>query len=406
MRPTRPRIGVNLKTINKQAPQRVVEQLRREDELNRAIIETADCLIIVLDVFGHIVRFNRACRDLTCYAEEEVLGRNFLELLIPGPEQSGVAGAFRELTDGRFSNRYENSWLTRDGRKRRILWSNTSLLDYSGQVEYVVATGIDITDLRQAQELAETERERLAVSLSSIGDAVIATDPGGRVTLMNPAAEALTGWQASEAVGRSLAEVFHILDENSREPVEDPVERVTQQGIVVGLGNHTVLVRRDGYELAIEDSAAPIRNRSGEITGVIIVFRDVSEKRQQQKALAESEKRFRLLAHNAQDVIYRIALVPERKFEFVSPSVTRIIGYTPEEHYQDPDLAFKLVHPDDLSQLLHLASGDIDWGKPVVVRWMKKDGTVIWTEQQNTPVFDENGRLVAMEGMSRAALYP
>ncbi len=109
----------------------------------------------------------------------------------------------------------------------------------------------------------------------------------------------------------------------------------------------------------------------------------------------------RLLAENAQDLIYRVRLKPEQEFEYVSPSATKITGYTPADHYQDPALGYKLVHPDDRQLLEAAARGDVSFEDPLVLRWVKKDGTIIWTEQRNTPVTDDAGELIAIEGMAR-----
>ncbi len=129
----------------------------------------------------------------------------------------------------------------------------------------------------EAEQRLWEEKELAEVTLSSIGDAVITTDMAGQVTFMNGVAERLTGYTAAEARGRPLTDVFHILDETSRLPIPNPVDVVLATGVVVGLGNHTVLVARDGRELNIEDSAAPIRDRDGGILGVVLVFHDVTE---------------------------------------------------------------------------------------------------------------------------------
>ncbi len=147
------------------------------------------------------------------------------------------------------------------------------------RLRFVVNVFRDVTE-RQAQEDAlRVSREWFSTALHSIGDAVIATDAAGKVTFLNPVAQELTGWSSEEAVGRRLSEVFPILDEGTRQPVESPVERVLARGRVVGLANHTLLVRRDRVEIAIDDSAAPIRTRAGELAGVVLVFRDVTEER-------------------------------------------------------------------------------------------------------------------------------
>jgi PAS domain S-box-containing protein len=143
---------------------------------------------------------------------------------------------------------------------------------------------------RIEQELQQ-ERQKLQVTLLSIGDAVITTDPRGRVQLVNPVAAALTGWPQADAEGRPLEEVFRIIDEETQATVEAPVRRVVREGAVVGLANHATLIHRDGSERPIDDSAAPIRNHDGSLQGVVLVFRDVTERRRAEgrlRALNES----------------------------------------------------------------------------------------------------------------------
>ena len=117
------------------------------------------------------------------------------------------------------------------------------------------------------------------VTLASIGDGVITTDTQGRVTFLNPVAESLTGWHLQEAAGQPLGSVFRIINEESRQPVESPTVRALRDGVVVGLANHRLLIAKDGTERPIDDSAAPIRNAKGEVAGVVLVFRDISERR-------------------------------------------------------------------------------------------------------------------------------
>ena len=118
-----------------------------------------------------------------------------------------------------------------------------------------------------------------------------------------------------------------------------------------------------------------------------------------ERALEESERKFRLIAEKASDLIYRIELYPEQKFSYVSPSSTKLTGYTPEDHYANPNLGFELVHPDDREKLRDLLE-HVD-RSPVVLRWIKKNGEVVWAEQLNVPVYDNDGRLIAIEGIAR-----
>jgi PAS domain S-box-containing protein len=144
---------------------------------------------------------------------------------------------------------------------------------------------------RRAEQQLREQREWLRVSLKSIGDAVIATDIKGFVNFINPTAEALTSWTLSEAVRRPLAEVFHIVNEETRQPVENVFTIIRREGIVVGLANHTILIAKDGREIPIEDSGAPIKDHNGEMIGVIVVFHDVSERRRVEQERSESLKR-------------------------------------------------------------------------------------------------------------------
>jgi PAS domain S-box-containing protein len=142
---------------------------------------------------------------------------------------------------------------------------------------------------RRAEELFQSE-QHLRTTLASIGDGVISCDADGKIQTMNLVAQELTGWLESEARHRPLAQVFHILDETTRQPVEDPVTRVKQLNRIAGFAKHTVLIRKDLGELSIDDSGAPIRNEAGELTGVVMVFRDITMDRKTRAALLANEK--------------------------------------------------------------------------------------------------------------------
>jgi PAS domain S-box-containing protein len=150
-----------------------------------------------------------------------------------------------------------------------------------------LATQIELALFKhQTDRQIREQREWLRVTLTSIGDSVIATDAQGRITFVNPVAESLTGWKAEEAMGRPIASVFRIVNEQTGQTVEEPVTRVLREARTVSLVNHTALVTRDGRTAPIEDSAAPILDAAGQVIGAVLVFHDVTEKRQTEKALA------------------------------------------------------------------------------------------------------------------------
>ncbi|OFX41167.1 MAG: hypothetical protein A2X03_02235 [Bacteroidetes bacterium GWA2_40_15] len=149
--------------------------------------------------------------------------------------------------------------------------------------------------LLEAGTALNESQEEFRTTLYSIGDAVITTDIKGCIRNMNVVAEKLTGWKEPDVVGRSIIEVFNIVSEESREKVESPVQRVLKEGLVVGLANHTLLISKDGNEIPIADSGAPIRNEKGVITGVVLVFRDQTQERASQRILHENEQKLRKL---------------------------------------------------------------------------------------------------------------
>jgi PAS domain S-box-containing protein len=149
----------------------------------------------------------------------------------------------------------------------------------------------EVTKRKQAEEELSRQREWLHVTLSSIGDAVIASDTEGRITFLNHVAITLTGWQSEEVLGQPIQGVFRIINEKTRQPAEDLIMRVLSEKRVVGLANDTALVTKDGREVPIEDSAAPIMDSAGKVIGVVLVFHDVTEKRRAQARLREALER-------------------------------------------------------------------------------------------------------------------
>ena len=157
--------------------------------------------------------------------------------------------------------------------------------------EMELHTNIEIALYKSGLEKKLKENEQLlATTLRSIGDAVITTDVNGSVTFMNPVAESLTGWRQKDAVRRPLKDVFNIIDEHTGEQIEDPVTRVLRDGVAVGLANNTVLIAKDGTKRSIDDSGAPIKDCKGNIMGVVLVFRDITEKRRAERELLKADK--------------------------------------------------------------------------------------------------------------------
>jgi len=163
----------------------------------------------------------------------------------------------------------------------------------------MISTVWDGTERKLAEDRLKAGEQRLSMTLNSIGDAVISTDIDGKIIRMNPVAEKLTGWPFDSAEGRKLNEIFYIINAHTRQPVDNPVEKVLQTGKIVGLANHTVIISKDGNECQIADSASPIKDEKGNINGVVLVFRDVTEKYEKDRQLKESEEKYKTLFNNS-----------------------------------------------------------------------------------------------------------
>ena len=184
--------------------------------------------------------------------------------------------------------------------------------------------------LQQTNATLRASEESLSVTLSSIGDAVIATDAQARVTRLNPVAEELTGWTQAEACGRPVDEVFHIINQETREPTTIPVIATLVHGTVQGLANHTILIARDGSECAIADSCAPIRDRSTEVIGAVLVFRNVTEEHAVQQALRDSAALVQTVLNTVVDGIVTLH-ARGGIVETANPAAERMFGYTAAE---------------------------------------------------------------------------
>ncbi|MEQ1504338.1 MAG: ATP-binding protein, partial [Myxococcota bacterium] len=259
-----------------------------EDRLS-AVVEGVDEGITVIDRSGRLVFANAVAAKMSGFpssvellraTSDEVVARFelFDEAGAPfDPERLPARVLLRTGVPSEVTVRFRPRDAVEGGRWVTI--RATPIHDPTGAIGWAISVFRDVSARREQLEALQLSREWFSTALNSIGDAVIATDRDGLVTFLNPIATALTGWTSADAVGRTLREVFPISDEATRQPVESPVERAIRENAVVGLADDTVLVRRDGTSVAIDDSAAPIRDPHGRLVGVVLVFRDVSQRR-------------------------------------------------------------------------------------------------------------------------------
>lgn len=396
------------------------ESLRQIEERFRLLIENAtDYAIFVLDTQGYVATWNAGAERIKGYKADEIIGQHFSRFY---PTEANDRGwPAHELQVATKEGRFEDEgWRVRkDGTQ---FWGNvviTALKDEHGNLRGFSKITRDMTERKASEENArrlaeestarrmaeesarqiQEQRERLHVTLASIGDAFISTDAEGRVEFLNSVAEELVGWKNAEAVGLPLVDVFRIVNEDSRLPVDNPALRALREGVVVGLANHTILIARNGEEHPIDDSAAPIRNAAGAVVGCVLVFRDVSEQRQAAQAAHRNQELLRL--------IHKIGRIGHWEWNSVtdennwSPEIEALYGLPPggfEGGYQG---WAKLLHPEDLSRAEEDVRRAMETGEYFSeFRVIWPDGSIHWLETRAHVFKDAHGRPERIMGVN------
>ncbi len=399
------------------------EKLRLSEERFRLMVESVeDYAIFMLDSEGRVATWNAGAERIKGYRAEEIIGRHFscfypqeaIDRDWPGEELK------RAKADGRFE---DEGWRIRKDGSR--FWANvviTALRDEAGTLRGFAKVTRDLTQRREAEEnerrllkeevarkAAEInkleaervhqeesrQRQQLHVTLNSIGDAVIVTDQEGLITFLNPVAVALTGWEPEDAAGKPLDEVFHIVHEETRKLVENPVSRVLREGIVVGLANHTILIAKDGREIPIDDSGAPIRGEDGDIAGVVLVFRDVTEAR---KAV-ETRLHLAAIVESSDDAIISKSL--EGIILSWNHGAEQLYGYTAEEIIGQP--LSLLVPPESPNELPEIMER-IKRGERLEhfeTQRIRKDGKRVDVSLSISPIKNAEGKIIGASKIAR-----
>jgi PAS domain S-box-containing protein len=337
-------------------PPRGLDAIADPRALLTGLFELAPVAFQVYRADGHCLLVNDAFRRLfgsepppeyNLFHDDILARQGFLDLV-----RRAFAGETVQLPPHWYDPRELEQLEVREGRRVAISVTLFPLRGASGAVEHVALCFQDVTaELERAEERDRLQRaldalqrseEEVSSTINSIGDAVIATDATGRIARMNRIAEQLTGWPAAEALHRPLVEVFRIVSEATRAPMDNPVERVLREDRVVGLANHTLLIARDGTERAIADSGAPIRRSDGQIGGVVLVFRDHTAERAAARALLESEARKAAIMEAALDAI--VVMDHDGKIVEFNPAAEMLFGYRRDEAVGRP-VAETLVPP-------------------------------------------------------------
>jgi PAS domain S-box-containing protein len=399
------------------------EKLRVSEERFRLMVEgVRDYAIFMLDPLGRVVTWNAGAERIKGYTADEIIGEHFSRFYPPDAiaRDWPAEELRRAAADGRIE---DEGWrLRKDGSR---FWANvviTAMRDADGALRGFTKVTRDLTERREAEESARQllqeeaarkaaeasarealwaqheerrQREQLHVTLSSIGDAVIVADVDGKITFINPVAATLTGWSAQEAVGQPVEQVFHIINEETRQTVENPVSKVLREGVIVGLANHTMLLAKDGREIPIDDSGAPVRGDDGALIGVVLVFRDVTEMR---RAMVD-RLHLAAIVESSDDAIISQAL--DGTIVSWNQGAERLYGYSAEEIVGKPlSLLVPSDHPDELPAILERIKRDERIEHLETVR-VRKDGSRVDVSLTISPVKNAQGKVIAASKIAR-----
>ncbi|HWG47207.1 MAG TPA: PAS domain S-box protein [Gemmataceae bacterium] len=375
--------------------------------------------MLLLTAEGTILAANKGVEDRLGLPLDELQGQQLAELVSDAPETISpylrACARSRKMVLGSLRFARKNGGITPcrcEGAVFRPRNADTPalllvrLVPKETAVSQFIALNQRVTELtkeiarRTAAETALHEKsESLHVTLASIGDAVIATDEHGMVTFLNRIAESLTGWRQEEATGKPLETIFHIVNEKTRRVVENPVAKVIREGVIIGLANHTILIARDGTERPIDDSGAPIRGKQGEILGVVLVFRDISERRKSEEEIRANEEQLRLALDAGRMGTWDWNILTD---EVVwSPTLEAIHGMEAGAFEGNFAAVRKTIHPEDSDHFLRAITESLQQDKAchIEYRMVWPDGAIHWLEGRGQVFHDEVGRPVRMMGI-------
>ncbi len=352
---------------------RTNDSLRESEQRFRHMIEHNPDAILIVDKDGTIRFVNPAAEKLFHLSADNVLEREFGHPVISG-----------EHTEINIV-RHDNDMVIAEMRSIEMAWE--------GQSVFLVSVR-EITKRKKAEISVKKSEEKLRVTLNSIGDAVISTDTKSRISRMNPEAERLTGWSFREAKGLHLSTVFNIVKNQTGEKAENPVERVLSTGGTIGLANHTLLISKDGNRYQIADSGAPIRDDDGNIIGVVLVFRDVSEEYKLRQQVDASEKQFRDLYENAPNAYFSVGV--DGIVHMCNKQAGKMLGYQVDDITGRQILDFYADTPFGKKKAKEILQKYNSGGaiQKEELQMQRAEGTLIWISLTVNAVRDNTGKII------------
>lgn len=440
---------------------KITKKLEIEKQWSQNIINEATVIIVGLANKTKIVLFNKFAEEFSGYKAEEVIGKDWIEIFIGSQDKEKLYNLSDSLFVNKIKSRNQNYIITKDGSRKLINWNNV-VLKGADNNDYIISIGLDITDQFEAEENLQIQNKRLLMLLD-IGATLIQSQSldevfnnisfsvskfvdnisvavysiKGNYLYLNSTFPTLPNDFPQDLRYANLYDHPHIkdvLDSKKYLYIEDlKKENLTYKEkevtkfrnlnsiiylplfyeeklfgvLLIGRQEKNKIFSKEEiylFEILARFASIKIEDLNTHIENLSYIEKLENLNKKQIELLTklhQSEERFRRLFENAQDIIYRYDFLPKPHFTYVNEVVTTITGYTPQEHYNDPQLGLKIVHPEDRKMLEKILNGNIDEFKQFNIRWINKNGQIIYIEQKNVPIYDENKNLIAIECIAR-----
>jgi len=364
------------------------EQLKKSREFLRSLIESIPIPVFYKDTSGVYVGFNKAFTDLLDITPEDLMGKKPTDIY----EDKELAKVYEETDNALLKKTgkqvYESVIRKVSGEQRNCIFYKATFYDPDGSIGGLIGAVLDITDRKRMEQSLKESEQWLDKSLMSIGDGVISCDADGKVAFMNPVAEDLTGWERHQAANIPIWQVMNLVNEATGQPVANPANIALKEGGAVELANHTILISKDGRRIPVDDSAAPIKGVDGKILGAILVFRDVTSRR-------ESDRKIRQLSSAVESSSASIVITDtDGNIQYVNPKFCDLTGYSYNESIgQNPRILKSGDQTPEFYKKLWdtIKSGSV-WHGEFLNK--KKNGDLYWESASISPIKDQDGKTI------------
>jgi|GEM_PF-2946627 len=374
---------------------RAEEALVRERDFSAAVLDTAAALVLVLDPAGRIVRFNKACEEATEYMAAEVREKFVWDLFIPPSERQAIIDYFHRLTSGNFPHCHENEWMTKSGSRRFIAWSNSCLLDHDGDIEYVIATGIDITEKKSAEAALRDSEARFRAVFMRAGIGISLHDVDNIYLDCNPEFLDMLGYQANELLGKSTAEFTHSDDLPASREADTSMLAAERETC----SQEKRFRRKDGAILFGRTTTTLVRDSNNQPQYFLSMVEDITEAKQMEETLREVETTYRTLFENAVEGVFMAR--PDGLITTANPAMARILGYASPPKLLAATSETQNHYADQQSRKLFLdtlaAQGAV---ANYEIQFVRKDDRTIWLSISARACPDKHGAVARIEGLA------